>query len=210
MSRSEETKIKNVAEKFLQWKNGGFQWYDKETETKMEIKLPVKFLVLDTLSTVKGYSDANQSGFWSNEVRDTKKEILSVYTKKGLAAKGLYEEVKVHANCTGAKYSQSVYIALIEGDTLSLCNIQLMGAAVSAWIDFRKDNPDIFTGGIEVATSIQGKKGATVYQIPVFTKIEVSNDLNEKAKELDVILQQYLTQYFKKSDPTIENDNTEK
>lgn len=199
MSRTTNEKLVSPCSKFISWKNGTFSYWDKATESNIEIKIPVRFLVLDTLNTIKGYSDTDQSGFWSNEVRDTKKEIITVYTKVGVKAKGLYEQVKANPACTGAKYCQSVYIALVEGDKLSLANIQMTGAAVSAWIDFTKDN-DLYKGAIEVNSSIEGKKGATKYQIPVFTKVDVTDKINKEAENLDKTLQEYLALYFKKSE----------
>lgn len=199
MSRSTNEKLVNPCAKFLQWKDGTFQYWDKESSKNVEIKIPITFLVLDTLNTIKGYSDVDQSGFWSNEVRDTSKEVITVYTKKGLKAKGLYSEVKANPICTGAKYCQSVYIALLENNTLSLCNIQMLGAAVSSWIDFTKEN-DLYKGAIEVKSFIEAKKGATKYKVPTFTTVEVSNTINEEAKKLDQILQEYLSAYFKNSE----------
>lgn len=196
MSRS-DVKAVNPAKKFLKWdtKAGEFQFYDKESKVNVQIPLPVKFLVLDTLSTIKGFSDSAQSGFYSNEVRDTTKQILSVYIKSGMVAKGLYADLKTNTKCTGIKYCQSVYIGLVGGDNMSLCNIQMTGAALSAWIDFSKTtNPE--KGAIEVSAFTQGSKGATKFKIPTFTKIEASDVENEEALKINEELQDYLTLYF--------------
>jgi hypothetical protein len=204
MSRSNNTEVVNPSTRFMEWdgKKGEFRYYDKDLKEKVQVPLPVQFMVLDTLSTIKGFSDANQSGFWSNEVRDTTKDVMSVYNKTGLCEKGLYADIKGSKKCTGIKYCQSVYIALINADGgVSLCNIQMLGAGLSAWIDFCKTT-SVQSGAIKVSKSIQGKKGSNVFQIPVFEKIEVDDNLNAEAVALDKVLQDYLTAYFEKQGTT--------
>lgn len=202
MSRLDDD-IKNPAKHFLKWKGseGGFEYFDKtrgEKGEKVLVKLPFSFMALDTMATVKGYSDTEQSGFWSNEVRNIGKDTLTVRTKNGIAAKGVYSEVMANKACTGAKFCQSVYIvATIEGKSV-IANIQMMGTALSAWIDFGKANK-IFKGAIKVASMKEGKKGATKYQTPIFEAIEVTPEADEKAKTMAEELKAYLDIYFGKS-----------
>lgn len=205
MSLSNSVDITNPSEKFFKWSGskGIFEYYDKEAKINVDVKLPFKFIVLDTLSTIKGFSDANQSGFWSNEVRELDKESLTVYTKinkkdiKKMVT-GLYNDIKGNKDIIGSKYCQSVYIALSVNGVMTMCNIQLTGAALSAWIDFCKVNKSI--KGVEVNSSLEGKKGATTYKIPVFNGIDITEEQFKKAVELDVVLQQYLKLYFKKKE----------
>ena len=46
----------NPSTKFIEWKSNdkAFEYYDKETSSKVAIPLPFKFLVLDELHAVKG------------------------------------------------------------------------------------------------------------------------------------------------------------
>lgn len=204
MSRLDDDN-KNPAKHFLRWKGtGGFEYFDKskgEKGEKVAVGLPFTFMALDTLATVKGYSDSGQSGFWSNEVRNIGKDTLTVRTKAGIAAKGTYSEVMANKACTGAKFCQSVYaVATINGKP-EIINIQMMGTALSAWIDFGKANK-IFKGAITVASMKQGKKGATTYQTPVFEAVEATAEADEKAKEMAKELKTYLDAYLGKSEQT--------
>lgn len=214
MSRSNNTENPNPARRFYQWvgDKGGFRYFDKSLGEKGEnvyVPLPISFLVLDTLSTIKGFDDATQSGFWSNEVKDIRREVLTVRNKSGVCAKGLYEQVITDRNCTGAKYCQSVYVGTKEPDgTWIICNIQMTGAALGAWIEFRKKNK-IFEGGILVDEMLDGKKGATKYKIPVFKKIDVATDTEEIAKGLDQKLQAYLKTYFERNREAIIQEHVE-
>lgn len=215
MSRSEQQDLKNPAKVFLQWngQEGGFTYFDKnkgEKGEKVRVELPIEFMVLDTLATIRGYNDKEQSGFWSNEVRDTQKDVLVVRTKKGVAAKGLYSEIIGNKACSGAKFCQSVYVVMNFGGEMVIANIQMMGAALSSWIDFVKANK-IYQGAVCVKGMKEGKKGVTKYQIPVFEIKEVSKEDNEKAKEMDRQLQVYLLSYFKmKQEEIVELESTDK
>jgi hypothetical protein len=199
MSRLDD-EVKNPAKAFLQWDgtNGGFNYWDKskgEKGEKVHVSLPFGFMALDTLATVKGYSDSSKSGFWSNEVRNTQKDKLTVRTKAGIAAAGLYSEVMANKACTGAKYCQSVYVvATIDGQAC-IANIQMMGTALSAWIDFGKANK-IFKGAILIDSMKEGKKGVTKYQTPVFKAVEATPEAEAKAKAFGQELKAYLEVYL--------------
>lgn len=205
MSRLDDD-IKNPAKYFLKWKGagGGFEYFDKskgEKGEKVSVSLPFTFMTLDTLSTIKGFSDSTNSGFWSNEVRNIQKDVLTVRTKAGIAGKGTYSEILANKACTGAKFCQSVYAVASINGVAEIINIQMMGAALSAWIDFSKNNK-IFKGAIKVASVKEGKKGATVYQIPIFEAIDVTPEADAKAKEMAKELKTYLDIYLGKSEQT--------
>lgn len=209
MSRSNPNEnLVNPALRFYQWSgdSGSFSYWDKslgekgeKVEVKVSPKSPFTFLVLETCHTIKGFSDSDQSGFWSNEVKDISKETLNVKTAKGPVASGLYTNISEKIKSLGAKYCQSVYIAIKgEGGKLEICNIQLTGAALSSWLDFCKSNK-IMEVGVTVKGSTTGKKGKTVYEIPTFEAVKVSDETNNKAIELDVVLQSFLKEYFSKN-----------
>lgn len=199
MSRSNNTELKNPATKHFEWngESGGFRYFDKsigEKGERVKVDLPFRFLVLDCLNTIKGFDDQHQSGYWSNEVRNIKADKLTVRNKKGVQYEGLYDSLDL----VGSKYCQSVYIAFYDGTELTIGNLALTGTALSAWIDFRK-KAKIYEGAIEVAEMVEGRKGKTIYQTPVFKSIEIKPETDEKAKELDKELQEYLTAYFARS-----------
>jgi len=214
MSRSINTDLINPAKHFIEWKGekGILQYYQKSIDDSkqgenIEVPIPFRFLVLDCLSTIKGYSDADQSGYWSNEIRDLKKEELIVKTKKGTAFKGLYSAAIASRDTIGCKYCQSVYIAYwTESKEMIIANLQLTGAAVSSWIEFRKQNK-IYEGAIEIVGKQEATKGKTIYQIPVFKKITTTQETDEIAKDLDVELQEYLTMYFKRNRDVIADNS---
>lgn len=198
MSRSVNTEIYNPTTKTFEWQGskGGFKYYDKETKTNIEVPYPFKFIVLDTLSTISGFDDASQSGYWSNEIRNIKEDILTVRNKQGVCATGVYESVITSRDTKGSKFCQNVYIVYFDGKQMKIGNIKLVGAALSAWFDFRKTNK-VFEIAISVSAHTEAKKGATTYQVPIFKAIPISKESDEAAKKLDTELQEYLNAYFK-------------
>ena len=201
MSRSNPTEtLSNPSTKFIDWSGseGKFKYYDKEKKENVFIELPFTFIPLDILSTCKGYNDQEKVGYYSNEVRSTKKEPFTVRTKNGIVMTGLYEQVKEKLAPKGLKYVQSVYVAIKEGKGLVIANLQLTGSALGPFIEFC-DGKKVTEIGVTVKSANPMKKGATKYFEPVYEVMPVSEATNKVASELDVELQEYLTAYFAKT-----------
>src|SRR3990172_6783810 len=133
----------NPAKYWLEWsgKNGKFTYYDKVKETKIEVPLPVTFLLLDELSTVKGWHDSSSSGIYSNEVRNTNQTPLTVKAfKGGEIAAGLYKDIKDKITNAGGHYTRNLYVAVKIDGVMQLGSIMLKGAALYAWFEFSKVN----------------------------------------------------------------------
>lgn len=197
MSRSNNTEIKGIATRYFEWSGseGKLKYYDKEEKENVFVPIPFTFIVLDKLHTIVGYSDSDESGFWSNEVRDISTEKLSVRTKENKYPAMLYKDMADLLN-KGAKYAQSVYIAFKdESASLVIGHLKLSGSAIGNWIEFNKTN-DVYKIGCKLASCTAEKKGATKYFAPVFTKVEISEGTNAEALELDKQVQEYLTKYF--------------
>ena len=196
----------NPATKFIEWKSNdkAFEYYDKETQKKVSIPLPFKFLVLDELHAVKGWNDATSSGIYSNEVKFISKEIMTVKPFKGNEiAKGLYKDIKEKVVAAGGHYVKSIYIMLEDG---TLANLQLKGSSVQAWGEFtQKTRSRLPEEWVIVKTAKDGKKGAVKFSIPEFSfERSLSDAENEQADLCFDILESYLKAYLVKSEPVIE------
>ena len=208
-----QTPQSNPATKFLSWKSNdkNFSYYDKESQTNVAVELPFKFLVLDELASVKGWSDKLTGSIISNEVKFISKENLRVkcYHKnlKGEStsteiASGIYKDIKETVNTAGAKYHKSIYIMLEDG---TLANIQLKGAAVQAWGNFtQKTKSRLPDEWVVVEKAIDGKKGAVKFTTPEFKFLKsLSEGEAEMADEAFNILESYLKTYLAKSEPIV-------
>lgn len=195
MSRSQPTQT-NPAYKFFSWSGGRGQleYYDKEKQERFTMELPFHFLVLDQLATVTGFSDEDQSSYWSNEVRSVAKEELTVKTSKGTKQTGLYKDL-ADVRAKGAKYAKSIYIAYYEGDEMVIGNIKASGAALTAWIEL-SNRFHVENGKVVLTGSEEAKKGTTIYFTPTFEWENSDPDDDQKAIKLDKELQIYISQYL--------------
>jgi hypothetical protein len=214
---------KNPAAKFLNWKSNEqcFSYYDKDIEDKekanVKVQLPFKFLFLDQLQSVKGWSDALSGQIISNEVKTVSDQELNAvcYHKnvkgestKTTIAKGLYKDIKDAVVSAGAKYHKSIYVMLEDG---TLANIQLKGACVKEWGDFfNRSKKRLADEWIIIDSTKKGKKGAVTFYTPEF-KFErsLTEDESVQADEVFDILDTYLQSYLKKPVANIEVNEPE-
>jgi len=204
--RAFEMPMSNPATKFIDWKSNekAFSFYDKENKVNVPIPLPFRFLALDELHTVKGWSDSCQSAIYSNEVKFISKEPLTVKPFKGNEiAKGLYSDIKEKVKAAGAHYVKSIYIMLEDG---SLANLQLKGASCQSWGDFtQKGRSRLPEEWVTVESAIEGKKGAVKYYTPYFKfDKSLSENENTMADDAFAILETYLKAYLVKAEPVID------
>jgi hypothetical protein len=84
MSRSNPT-LTNPANRRFEWAGGAgeLRYYDRETKETIVQPLPFRFMVLDQLNTMAGFSKSDKSSIWANEVRDTKNDVMFTRTKAG-------------------------------------------------------------------------------------------------------------------------------
>ncbi len=188
-----EPKLENPAKKYIDFKEGKFQYFDKETEKNVTIELPIYFVVLDELSTISGFCEKHNCGIYSNEVHRITEEILKVKTfKGGEQIIGLYKDITDAVARLGGKFTKSVYGMLCTPDGNELVNFKFRGAAFSSWLD-KKFNPEKF--GVIIKETFEASKGKTVYQVPVFKAFNLTDDLKLQATVMDKELQNYLKEY---------------
>lgn len=185
----------NPAKHFLKVKSGKVSYYDKESAENVEVTVPFEFIVLDQLATIKGWSDQDESGYWSNEVKSVGKDVLNVRTKAGPKASGIWREIKGDVAIAGAKYHSSIYVAAKGRDGLEIQNLSLTGAALNAWIEFTQKT-NLKTNKIVLSGWSDGKKGSVSYKIPVFEAVALEDGELEEAKERARELKVYHEEYF--------------
>jgi hypothetical protein len=200
MSRSNPTTAANPAQRFFEWKaeKGELQYYDKERKENISVKLPFSFLILDEVSQVGGGIKINgkYEGYWSNAVKNLNTQIITVKSKGGVVAQGLYAELKERK---GLHYEKGLYIAFYGDDkSLQMGFLKFKGSSLGAWFEFTKAHRDLCKGAFTIKSRsdvIEGDKGD--YYTPVFVhKPDISEESDQAAIELDKQLQEYLTAYF--------------
>ena len=194
---------------WLEWKGGPghLSYWDKTKgengeRVAMDVKAkPFRCIVLDRTSTVRGYSKANKSGLYSNEVRDTRTEPLTVkmHADKSIVASGLWTDIKdvVTSKRNGGGFAVNLYIAYKDGSDLKIGAIQIGGCALGPWFEFEKANRKaLFERGLVIGCGELDTSGGVEFIPPVFGLCDVSPETDMAARKLDVELQAYLTEYF--------------
>jgi len=98
----------------------------------------------------------------------------------------------------GGKFTANIYIGYKDGDKLHIGVLQLKGAAYSKWNEFFSKNKEaVQKGAVQVKAHEDGKKGAVKFKTPVFEVIEIAEDTNKEAIELDKQLQAFFAERIK-------------
>ena len=216
MSRSNpNVNAPNPAVRWFEWngEHGRVRYYDKDAKQNIDLPLPFSFLLLDELASVRGWHDASESGIYSNEVRDTRSDILVVKSfKGGTLADGLYKEIKDRLHTLGGQFVANCYIAFKRNGELAIGSLRLKGSALGAWMEFRKaQRQELYESAVNITGYIEGKKGRIVFRRPTFEIKAVSEETSRQAIALDRQLQSWLESYFSRrtNDPTQPTDDIE-
>ena len=200
LKREVQTSV-NPTSKFLEWKsnNKSFSYYDKDNKQNVEVKLPLTFMVLEEYHKISGFSDADQTGIYSNEVLQIGTEEMEVRTFKGrIIAKGLYKDIKGAVNAAGGNYHKSIYAVTNEWE---LINISFKGACVSEWSKFVEKGAwkRLADEWVSIEGANDHQKGMVKYSTPNFAfNISLSDAEYETVKEKATQLEEYLSKYFNK------------
>lgn len=185
------TSIPSPVVRYYTWASNekGFRYYDKEKKENIVV-FPLSFVFITARSTVRGWNDQTESAIYANEVKNTAKEALQVYTSKPnkqgntLLATGIYKEIK--SNLAGGHFEKVVY-GYEKG--VGIVKINLKGSGLQAYSNFEKENKNLFDNFVTISTFESAKKGATKYTVPNFTlgeKVDSETDkiVDEAFKEV--------------------------
>ena len=205
----------NPCTQWYEWKGskGHFVMYDKEKQVEIPKDLDY-FVVLDfNLMCLKGMTDGGGGKFhqfYSNAVRrwgesgTPSSRIIRLSKDKEVILEGNYKEIKEKLP-QGVKYTLGVYIMTHD---YQLAHLSMSGSALSAieydghgavgWFDLESKCRSKFgNGSFAMIDTVDAKKGATSYKVPVFWGREaLGAEEIEKATELDEALQKYLDTYL--------------
>jgi hypothetical protein len=201
MSRSNPTvNAPNPAVRWFEWngEHGKVRYYDKDAKKNIDVPLPFSFLLLDELASVRGWHDASESGIYSNEVRDTRTDILVVKSfKGGTLVEGVYKDIKDRANAVGGHFNANCYIAFKASTGLAIGCLRFKASALGAWMEFRKAHrSELYEKAVNITGFSEGKKGRIVFRVPTFELKDVSGETNAIALDLDKQFQDWLKGYL--------------
>jgi len=210
MSRSNPNTNTHPCELWIEW-NGekGFpRYYDKAKQENTQLKLPFTFVLLDKVFGITGWHDSSESSIYSNEIRDTRTDILTVKSFKGagVLAQGLYADIRDSVIASGGKFTTNLYIGIHINDEFVIGCLKIKGAALNAWVDFEKANrKEIYSQGVQITGEDEGTKGSIVYYTPAFELGDIDDEANSSAMALDNSLQEYFKQSMSQVKPPVDD-----
>jgi hypothetical protein len=188
-------KVINPAKRFLSWKSekNAFIFWDKNEKKEVDVKLPIKFVVLKMFNTVKGYSPKYNAEIWANEVENLRTDELRVgYFENGKIKelfKGKWNDIKDKVAGIGGKFSKSVYALDENGDII---NLQLFGSGLNNFFDL--STSQMYNLFVTAKKSEQKKNGGIKYNSPVW---EFGEQIDDKTQDLANKKWQEVVDYYK-------------
>ena len=147
-----------------------FQYWDKDQQKVIDIKLPIKFSFVANSAKFTGFHKTDETPIYSNEIHSLKEDQLTVKTSKWwLIAIWLYADVKTQVNNLGWKYTTVIYwLWISEGIKDELFKMEISWAALSSLINDKiKLKWDIW-----ISELWEGKKWVNKYSFPIFENLE--------------------------------------
>jgi hypothetical protein len=212
MSYSTETGSKNPAKKFIQYKSDkGFFYYDKEKGENVSIDKEMYLVILDSLATIKGFHAPSKSGIYSNEVRNSKTDKLTVKAfKGGEIASGLYQDIKANVKMQGGKFNTSLYCALINSaKDIELVNLSFSGSGLTEFSNSKARAGDLISVSVNPEEQTNGMITWKIPTIKVIKNDKKKAELHDACVALDKELQDYLSDYFHQKEAFIETPKEE-
>jgi hypothetical protein len=111
-----------------------------------------------------------ESGIYSNEVRDTRTDIIVVKSfKGGTLAEGLYKDIKDRVNTLGGQFVANCYIAFKANGRwrLARCGSRARRSA-RGWSFARRTAARSTRKAVDITGFTEGKKGRIVFRVPTF------------------------------------------
>lgn len=192
----------NPAEITIEWSGSQnqFTYYDKDSKSKVAMGPDLKFIVLDRLNSISGYSQSKNCGIWSNEIRSTETDLLKVNWKpngkKETLIQGLYGEIKDTVKEKGGKYCQVVYALMIGENENKIVRILFKGSSLVPWIEAKVRDVPMYV--LTASNGTKQVKGTNEYYSPTIAQMEQITDDNhiKEADKAMAIVETYLNNYL--------------
>ena len=165
--------------KVITWRSSDkeFTFYNKTTEKKESLPLPIRFIWLDQKYKITWFDSANECWIYSNEVPNLK-QPLTVKSYKGWdIAEWLYSEIKEKSKAAWWKFT----IALLASMNWELVKFEFNWSANEAFIEFWKSFNwyNILKYPIVVKKTTEGKTAWNKYNKPLFEQDTTEMDVKE-------------------------------
>ena len=187
---------------------GEWEIYNKATKEKSRVPSE-KFVFMPLIRTsgASGYYQPAQMGYWSNEIQDSRSEVLEVMgNDKSVFVKGLWKQIKEKCNERNISFIANLYVAIKVDGAYAIAVIELKTTALVAFGDFSKSlitltgkSNAVYNTAVKVGKLTPKKNGSVNYVVPTFVAVPVSEGgMIESGKLADTCIS-FLEAYFEGS-----------
>lgn len=159
----------------------GWYYYDKSTETEIQMEMPFSFIWLESATSFSGYNQNKQKGVYSNEVLNLKTDKMTVRCGEDIIAEGLYAKIKDEVKGQGGKFCIPVYAYVPE--TEETVRILMTGSSGSAWMGFHKTKESQTKMISCIGANEKEMATGQTYEEPTFKYVPMDSSLNDVADE---------------------------
>ena len=222
--------VTNPAVKTFKWKNekfdkkyksvtqeAGWYYWDKTAGedgegSNIALKTPARFMWLESMQSVSGFSEKHDTGVYSNEVpgspdsiKEYGKQTLVVKINTDIVASGTWKEISEEVKGMGGKYCIAVYGAMQNEDgEFEVVRFLFTGSSRDPWMNLA-DRSKLLKNAVVVSkefNEVEMKTGAT-YQAPI---LSIEKATQEELNAADALASN-VEAYFKFTfDTTIEKE----
>ena len=223
--------IQNPAENYYRW-SGGYKDVESadgtmakqlkgeltywDGEARQSVELPFRFCALEQTRAITGFAPNGTEGvrFFSNETVEFDDEMV-VYRKDDSGTteilRGKYSEIKEQLP-QGARLQVNLYI--YNPVTEQIERFNLMGSALSAFIDFSKKHKGIYEHSIIVEAGEAKKTGTVEFIPPKFSLGDAYTDqelalLHDKDEEVIAYMKSKREQNLSRQDGSLASDTVD-
>ncbi len=209
----------------LEWKAApqdgkpGFRYWDKESESRLNVKPPFKFIFLDEWCGVKGYSKSLNARVYSSEWKARESKTTPIFVGAMVdgnpreIARGPYSAIKGQIP-NGAKFHRVVYALTPWKGALGIVRIWMGGSISQMWDTFTEQNPKVLAPGTAIVWNgeLHTEEGHMMnWSVPILTFCECQPETESKAKEADGQLREFFkkrAEYYAERDGGAETKQT--
>lgn len=176
----------------------GWYYFDKSLNDgegdNVKVDMPISFIWLETASSIMGFNEKLKKSVWSNEVLDTKSQVLTVRVDKDVEAEGLYQAIKDEVKGIGGKFCSAVYalVDVADGEK-EVWRFLMSGSSNSAWISFNKRVKNKTHKIVCFDTLVKYTPAGTSYEEPVFKYMPLTE---AESIEADSVYIEQIEPYF--------------
>jgi hypothetical protein len=195
-----------------------FEYWDREAKQKVDVKLPIEFIVAAQTMKMSWFDSQEESGIYSWECHNIQEHPITVKTRKYkedwtfndmTLAQGWYmDSIKPVWASRWWKYTAVLHC--IDVKTQEYFVVELSGAALSTFIQLSNIQKK---WALRIAKTEEKKNWAVKYSVPVWEEWNLDNDTYQIACELSEKLEEHWTkihEYFKSKKLLLNQDEIEK